>query len=979
MMRKILFIIIFLLSNSFVFSNNSDSKDKFLLNGVWDFKYLSTQKNDKEDSLFYEKKFASVGWSKIVVPSCWETIGVIEPAYGGSVKTGIGLYRRSFILPKTWCRKNIFITFDGVGFGYRFWINGKYVDGYNSSFNQKTFDITSYLKVGETNLIAVEVSTKPRGWQFDTCDDWSFSGIFRDVYLTSVPQCYIKDVDLVTLVPEINKAKLKIKVDVNIPTTFQVEARLQELSGGTIEKVLLEPNYRGEYRGEINIYNPKLWTAETPHLYKVYVSLIGEKNNIIHQKEYRIGLREVSIEGSRLKLNGKVIKLKGINLHEESPINGRSITDKERIRDLELIKRANINFIRTSHYPPSQRLIELCDSMGFYVMEEVPYAGYGGGRELLKKNEYLDEILKRSHSTIMRDKNYTSVILWSLGNENPVTDNGLKSASLVKRIDPSSRPVCMPMMGSYFQTVKFNFPDSIDIYAPHYPSLFNLNEYETDIRFNRPFIITEYAHAYGLGFDKLESQWDFIYKSDRISGGAIWHFFDQGLLRKSIDNVDIDKFTLYAWKDKSTYFDTGEDRGVDGIVYADRTPQVDYWLTRKVYSPVVLYGDTIEVTEGNQNINLICENRYDFLNLSELEMQWELCVANKVLQSGTEYIECEPKNKVIKSVNVSVPSMKNSFSTLKVRFVNKSGYQIYEKNYVLKAPFIEEIRKEDFVNDNVFSVDFESDLSNLTVSYLDDVLIKGLGLRVGRKMALWNLYDKDTTSSDSINITVSEMWHPANIFKHEIKGIKKLDNKIFVNVRYERYTDIKQYFEGEICIEQDDRGWINFLYDIKPHNVKGVFLEAGLSLCLSDKLSEFRFIGNGPYPSYPGKSMHVESGIYHINSEDLNYAGTYPHVNVALFTDKKGKGFVLFPNNIGISIEKNKDKIILSHVPYISGTYAKKSLPDYKIKSSEVKRIKGSFTIIPINDNWNQYIRNLFGNPNDKVIPFDPFYHYYDR
>ena len=245
-----------------------------------------------------------------------------------------------------------------------------------------------------------------------------------------------------------------------------------------------------------------------------------------------------------------------------------------------MIKAGNCNFIRTSHYPPHPRLIELCDELGIYVMCEVPF---GFGDEHLTDPSYQDILYARARATVMRDKNRPSIIVWSVGNENPITDIDLATGQRVKELDPT-RPICFPQVGSYFQRNFQKLPEWVDIYAPHYPVIATLRNYAATL--TRPVIATEYAHALGLAAGRIQDEWDIMAASPVLAGGAVWMFQDQGLLRTAEHRMDRVQASNYVWLDSRHYYDTNQLDGVDGIVYSNRTPQVDYWQVRKVYSPV---------------------------------------------------------------------------------------------------------------------------------------------------------------------------------------------------------------------------------------------------------------------------------------------------------------------------------------------------------------------------------------------------------
>ncbi len=536
------------------------------LNGIWKFKYLPSSQIGKDTAFFVPPTDVS-RWADFKTPGHWELQGFAEPFYGKELKEGTGLYRTAFTLPSDWKGQPIYIAFDGVQYGYQFWVNGKYAGSFNSSFNRQTFDISSFVTPGKANVLAVRVTTRSKGWEFDTNDCWSLSGIIRDVTVFSLPITHIKDLVVRTNVGKTD-ATLSVSALVEklsggkFPATATVTAILSDPSGKVVKEFsLTKSNSKTatdtvSFFQNIKIEAPRLWTAETPNLYKLSV-ILKDKGREIQRYNEKVGIREVTWDNGILKLNGKPIKLRGVNHHDLSPVNGRSVTEAEMLQDLKLIREANINYIRTSHYPPHSRFIELCDSLGFYVMEEVPF---GFGDNHLNDRSYLPILKERAKATLWRDKNHPSVIVWSVGNENPLTPMCVEVGEYVKQLDPT-RPHCFPQIGSYFRKIYETIPASVDILSPHYTVPSVLKEYAN--KFDRPMIVTEYAHALGLDFDRVEALWEIMYANPKLAGGSVWHFFDQGILRKSKEKTIPGTFTTSVWLDSVTVYDNCGNQGAE--------------------------------------------------------------------------------------------------------------------------------------------------------------------------------------------------------------------------------------------------------------------------------------------------------------------------------------------------------------------------------------------------------------------------------
>lgn len=960
-----------------------DKRFTQMLNGKWSFKYIP-QLDAGTDANFYESNFNVSTWKPIAVPSNWELQGFAEPFYALELKDGLGLYRRTFSIPKNWQNRKLFLRFDGVAYGFEAWINGKKIGASSASaYNPHTFDVTDAISPNGENLLAVKVTTKPLGFEFDVNDDWALSGIFRDVTLVSVPQNYIEDLTTNTKLAN-GAADLSVVVKVN-QTSGKISGKLIAPNGKIVKTFQLNQQDNNQFESIVRVENPQLWTAETPALYQLEIELSNGK--ISSQKiEERIGLREVSIADGVLKLNGKPIKLRGVNHHDIEPETGRTVTEAGMRGDLELMKRANINYVRTSHYPPNKRFIELCDELGFYVMDEV---SIGKGEEHLNKPEYRENILGRIAPTIKRDKNRASVIIWSIGNENPVTEVELEGGRIAKKLDPS-RPICYPKIGSYFAANYQKLPEFVDIYAPHYPTNAMLEDYIKNLK--RPTIFTEYAHALGLATDRIQDQWELMQKTPQFAGGSIWHFHDQGILRKSKEPVDRKKSTVNVWLDETRYFDMNGNDGTDGIVYADRTPQTDFWLTRKVYAPVQILEKQLEVKSGAQEINLTVENRFDFQSLKKIKLAWALKGNDKNLQQGTIQLNAIAHEREIVKIPLNIPNNSaTDIFALEVRAIDESGMQINERTISLDLP---EANRNAWLNDlpntvkpSVSDNGFEIQIKNPNWTMFVSRATGALTVRdKNGKSLIEGIYPHSArkfTMAESRTARSAGTWTDSMLTaleKPEIKIAQKDSNVLLtVSGRYPRPGAAEQSFDGGYTAEIKPNGAIEISYDYAPTNAKGKFTEAGLSIVLPSEMTEFRWVGQGPYASYPGKDKLNEFGIFHLNRDDLNFQGNRRETELALVSDAEGTGATLVSDSSDIAVERYGDQMLLSHNAVISSPGNKGTQPEIFIDAEKTSRISGKFSLVLIDKNWTPTLLKWFGKPNAKTNVFRPFYHSYDQ
>lgn len=960
------------------------------INGIWKFKYVAGDVVNA-DSIFFTRDFNVSNWSNIKVPGNWELQGFAEPTYGKILKKGIGLYATSFKTPKNWNGKPIYITFDGVQSGYTFWVNGTYAGEFASSFNRQTFDISAFVLPGKMNKLAVKVITQPKGWEFDTNDDWSVSGIFRDVTVFCLPHNHIKDVEFKTFV---NKENASLDINTWIEKTtlsknLKLSARLLDASGKLVKEFAISENQKQTESGVINfservtIDQPKLWSAETPYLYTLQLSL-KNKNKVIQEYSDHIGIREVSWNDGILKLNGLPIKLKGVNHHDFSPVYGRSITEPEMIQDLKLMRQANVNFIRLCHYPPHARFLELCDSLGFYVMDEVPY---GFGDERLKDTSYLPILKLRAKATIDRDKNRPCVIAWSVGNEHQVTDIGLKTGRYVKSLD-NTRPYCFPQYPSEFEKMTQAMPDSLDMLDDHYPKLSELKGYAT--KFDKPMIVSEYAHALGLDFGSMEDLYEVMYANPKLAGGAVWGFFDQGILRKASKPIKKGESTLYAWVSTDSLYDTSGNQGADGILYANRVPQTDYFQVRKVYTPVKALDDTLLYSPGKQTFQIKVNNRYDFTNLSAIGCKWQLMADTIILDSGNMSLSGAPHETVAAVINTILPEKPlANFYYLKIAFEDKDHCQFYEKSYpivvkrnllLLNRLAIQNSKKPVKINNTIetgnYRLELTKDSTGILLKNITGELIfsEGPFARVGRKPTI----SQDAAIGKKRDQPLHTLWSPY-LLSNPIAKVKTFNaQQLIVNATYRPQKPENKSLSGNIAYNFSDSGLVKISYRFVANGNEEA-LETGLSFLIPSSYNEFRWVGKGPYAACPGKDRLSEFGIYHLNSNDLYFAGNRQEVECAVFTNDNGDGFALIADKANISVERTEAGIVISHDATVSGRFNKYEWPN-DLCTLNNKEIKGSFSIVPFSvATWPIVLKDIFGNAKKTTNAFQPFYHSYDQ
>ncbi len=526
---------------------NKESENFQSLNGKWKFKWVEIPEQVPEG--FWEPKFKMNDWDEITVPSDWQMEGFgyskfrnvrltfeSDPPNIPDYFNPVGCYKRTFEIPKEWKNKEVMLRFEGVKSASYVWVNGSRV-GYNQGgFEPAEYNITPFIKKGENDL-AVEVLRFSDGSYLENQDMWRLSGIFRDVELYAQPNTFIHDFYVVTdLDAEYKNVNLNVQVDVvNAARDSSFSTVEIDVLDKNFESVLLEEN---KHRFELNIgpdttakaiisttvIDPPKWSAEFPNLYTLLVQLKNEEGETVEAFTKKIGFREVELTNHILKINGVPVKFNGVNSHMHDPEHGQAVPVETLRKDLLLMKRFNINCVRTCHYPPSPEYLDLADELGIYVFSEVGDEAHSNTQ--LSENPAWTEMYKdRSRKLVYRDRNHPSVVVWSAGNESGSGNNIHEVIKTGKEIDPS-RPAWM------YGGNRFYIPFE-DITGPRYwipLDLKNLAEGKVlPPNDQRPSFMDEYLAATGNGLGGLDEYWELIWKYPRLTGGAIWDWVSPGL------------------------------------------------------------------------------------------------------------------------------------------------------------------------------------------------------------------------------------------------------------------------------------------------------------------------------------------------------------------------------------------------------------------------------------------------------------------
>lgn len=616
------------------------------LDGTWKFAYSKTPETRPKD--FYKLSYDVSKWGRIQVPGMLQTQGYGKPIFTNirypfpanepfipHDLNEVGSYRRDFDVPAAWNGRDVFLQIGAAGAAYYVWVNGQKVGYSEDSKLPAEFDLTRYVRPGR-NTIAIELYRWADGSYLEDQDFWRVNGIERSVYVYAEPKTRLRDYRVTAGLDKANYRDGRFELVAEMagaPAQVDVEARVLD---GTREilRVTGKPgaDRKAVLAGAIPAVKP--WSAETPNLYTLLVEVTDAQGRLVSATSRRIGFRTVEIADGEVRVNGRRVMIKGVNRHEHDPVTYRVMSMDSMRKDIELMKRANVNAVRASHYPNDPRWYDLADEYGLYVMDEADLESHGymekgdqagdpqkrAAIQLGYKPHWRIGHLDRISRMVERDKNSPSIIFWSLGNEAGTGPNFENAAAWIRKNDPT-RLISYLGHGTIGEE---HLPNAyVDIYAPMYDDIEKMADYALDPNFRQPMIQCEYAHAMGNSLGNLEDYWQVIRAHRKLQGGFVWDWVDQSVIAKD------DKGRTY-W---ASGFDVNPERGDnsvvgDGVVRSDRTPDPEYYELQKVYSPVVFEGDP-----AAGGIEVV--NRYDFRDLAHLSFDWELARDGVVVARGT--------------------------------------------------------------------------------------------------------------------------------------------------------------------------------------------------------------------------------------------------------------------------------------------------------------------------------------------------------
>lgn len=615
------------------------------LNGMWKFHWVKEPSARAVD--FYKPEYDISTWKEIKVPSNWEFQGYGTPIFLNIIypfkrdaprvteeppkdwttyeeRNPVGSYRRTFTVPASWSKRETFLVLRGVNSACYVWVNGHKVGYSEDSRLPAEFNVTKYVRPGE-NILAVEVYRFSDGSYLEDQDFWRLSGIFRDVELVSRASVHVRDFYARTeLDSEYHDARLGLNVKVRnagaSDERVSLEAKLIDDRGAGVGRpIVVKP--AAPAGGEISldltraVTNPKKWSAEEPNLYTLVITLKDARGRTLESIPWRLGFRSSEIKKGQILVNGHPVVIKGVNRHEHDPDLGHVMTRERMIEDIVLMKRYNINAVRTSHYPNVEQWYALCDEYGLYVQDEANIESHGYGandkQRISTGEDFTEAHVDRVRRMIERDKNHASIFLFSLGNEAGWGRNLEAARAWVKTNHPEVVLVYEP--GASIHSDAFN---------PMYTKPQDLVRYYERKAEGKPFYLVEYAHSLGNSTGNLQEYWDVLESRREFQGGFIWDWVDQTFRKNMPDGREF-------WAYGGDYGDHPNDgNGGDGLVFADRRVQPELYEVKKVYQYIKV--KPVDLAAGRMSVR----NKYMFRDLSFVDGTWELTEDGIVVQRG---------------------------------------------------------------------------------------------------------------------------------------------------------------------------------------------------------------------------------------------------------------------------------------------------------------------------------------------------------
>ena len=929
-------------TNYFAYENETlalagqmDKSANFIsLHGAWKFNWVKDA--DKRPTDFYKTDLDDSAWKTMNIPANWEMNGFGVPEY---VNTGfawrghfdqkppavpvkdnnVGSYRRIINIPDSWDGKQVIAHFGSVTSNIYLYVNGQYVGYAEDAKVAAEFDITPYLKKGD-NLIAFQTFRWCDGSWCEDQDFWRLSGVARDSYL------YARDAAVhltnIRITPDLQNNYEDGVVQIYAEVKGQPVIEYKLLNHNGIEIIKSDANFKKRVNGtaQFTIKNVKKWSAEDPYLYTLVATVKDQKGNIVEVVPQKVGFRKVEIVNSQLLVNGQPVLIKGADRHEMDPDGGYVVSRERMIQDIKIMKRLNINAVRTCHYPDDPVWYDLCDEYGLYVTAEANQEshgfGYGNDAEA-KKPEFAKQILERNQHNVEMYFNHPSVIVWSLGNETVNGDNFIAAYKWIKEQD-KSRPVQFEQAG--------RTGENTDIFCPMYYSHDGCDKYSKDDKFTRPLIQCEYNHTMGNSSGGLKEYWDMVRKYPKFQGGYIWDFVDQALHRNPVKPMSVKDNLTYAQYNNIKYTSGGDYTDYDpsdnnfncnGVIGPDR--QLNPHAYEVAYEYQNIWAEAVDLQAGKISVY----NEHFFRNLANYQLVWTLLQDGKAVQNGTvDKLDVAPQQKTTLTLPYQIPAegevlLNIEFRLKKAEPLMEAGQMVAYRQLEVRTANaaaavvaegklkVENKKKEteikvlnDFIDIEfdkatgllkeyeVNGVDLLGEGGTLKPNFWRAVTDNDMGAQLQKKFRVWR-----APALNLQTITASKVKVGKNV-NAVVKAVYDMpDVKAALTITYTIAPD------GTMGVEQT-------MDATEGEKVSDMF-RFGMLMQLPFQMDNSTFYGRGPIENYIDRKGSQNVGIYTQTAEEQFFpyirpqeTGTKSDIRWWQQTDKAGKGFRITSGNL---------------------------------------------------------------------------------
>ncbi len=884
------------------------------LNGDWKFNWVPKPADRPVD--FYKEDYDVSKWDDFFIPGNWELNGYGTPIYTNATypypanppyiphyDNPVGSYVKSVDLNGGFVNdRRIILHFESGLAAMYIWVNGQKVGYSQGTKNAVEFDITPYVVVGK-NRIAIEGYRWSDGSYLEDQDFWRLSGFDRGVYLYSVNKLNVDDFFAKSTLDK-NYKNGVLDLDVQIANNFDenknasVSIELIDNSGKSILKksksVRVNAGDKTSVTFNESVRNVMQWSAETPNLYSLLISVAAD-GQATETVSARLGFRTSEIKDGLLLINGKYVLLKGANIHEHHPIHGHVVDKEMMLKDFTLMKQYNVNAIRTSHYPQSRLFYDLCDELGFYVIDEanIESHGMGYGRQNPAFHPEWDIAhLERTYQLVERDKNHPSVIIWSLGNEASNGDVFLKTYNWIKERD-NTRPV---------QYEQAHETKGTDIVCPMYASINHIANYAQKEGIYRPLILCEYSHAMGNSSGNLKEYWETIRQYKPLQGAFVWDWVDQGIATQDENGLP---YFAYGGDFNSKMYHNDENFCINGLIFPDRKPSPQMAELKKCYQDIQF--EAVDLANGKFKIT----NEFLYNNLSDYNFAYALVKNGKVEKEGTFDVKCAP----LSSVEFTIPIAGISAEEGEEYFVN---FTVTSKTVKPLIPVGHILATEQIaLAGNQYFAGFSSPASGkVTVNQRNRDIFVRVGQIEARfnnnnglysygldgKNVLWGTPEPNFWRAPIDNDFGANLHNTMNIWRAAHKNrrlisfdLKESDEGAILTYQF-RLVDIAA--DLTITYQIDSKGEIYVTQSYKTEN-KDIteMMRYGMSMRVADRYDNYTYYGRGPVENYIDRCYGSDIGIYESKVADQytpyvrpQENGNKTDVRYLTLTDESGYG-----------------------------------------------------------------------------------------